>query len=182
MFDPFFKPLGVAIIGASRDPNKLGYGVVRNLTEYRYQGGIYPINPVASEILGHTCFPSVADVPDPVDLAVVVLPAPAVADVLEGCGSRGIKHAIIVSGGYAETGEEGQAREVALAQVAEEHGIRIMGPNCIGTIDTHTPVNTTCRRGPLPHRQPGQSGGRERDGDTGDDGHRPADAGHYCLH
>jgi acetyltransferase len=143
MFDPFFKPLGVAIIGASRDPNKLGYGVVRNLTEYRYQGGIYPVSPVASEILGHTCFPSVADVPDPVDLAVVVLPAPLVADVLGECGRRGIKHAIIVSGGYAETGGEGQAREAILAQVAAEHGIRIMGPNCIGTIDTHTPVNTT---------------------------------------
>jgi acetyltransferase len=143
MFDPFFKPLGVAIIGASRDPNKLGYGVVRNLTEYRYQGPIYPVSPVASEILGHTCFPSVADVPDPVDLAVVVLPAPLVADVLGECGRRGIKHAIIVSGGYAETGGEGQAREAILAQVAAEHGIRIMGPNCIGTIDTHTPVNTT---------------------------------------
>jgi acetyltransferase len=143
MFDPFFKPLGVAIIGASRDPNKLGYGVVRNLTEYRYQGGIYPVNPVAGEILGRACFPSVADVPDPVDLAVVVLPAPAVADVLEQCGSRGIKHAIIVSGGYSETGQEGKDREVILAQVAAKHGMRIMGPNCIGTIDTHTPVNTT---------------------------------------
>jgi len=143
MFDPFFKPVGVAIIGASRDPNKLGYGVVRNLTEYRYQGGIYPVNPVASDILEHTCFPTVADVPDPVDLAVVVLPAPLVADVLGECGRRGIKHAIVVSGGFGETGQEGQARETVLAQVAEEHGIRIMGPNCIGTIDTHTPVNTT---------------------------------------
>jgi acetyl coenzyme A synthetase (ADP forming)-like protein len=143
MFDPFFKPRGVAVVGASRDPHKLGYGVVRNLIEYRYRGGIYPVNPVASEILGHTCYPCVADVPDPVDLAVVVLPAPVVADMLDECGSRGIKHAIIVSGGFAETGPKGQAREVVLAQMAEKHGIRIMGPNCIGTIDTHTPVNTT---------------------------------------
>jgi acetyl coenzyme A synthetase (ADP forming)-like protein len=143
MLDPFFKPLGVAIIGASRDPQKLGHGVVRNLIEYHYRGGIYPVNPVAGEILGRTCFPSVADLPDPVDLAVVVLPAPAVADVLEQCGRRGIKHAIIVSGGYSETGQEGKDREVILAQVAGRHGMRIVGPNCIGTIDTHTPVNTT---------------------------------------
>jgi acetyl coenzyme A synthetase (ADP forming)-like protein len=143
MFDPFFKPLGVAIVGASRDPHKLGYGVVRNLIEYRYQGGIYPVNPAATEILGHTCYPSVAEVPDPVDLAVVVLPAPVVGEMLDQCGSRGIKHAIVVSGGYSETGEEGHAREVVMAQMAKKHGMRIMGPNCIGTIDTHTPINTT---------------------------------------
>jgi acetyltransferase len=143
MFDPFFKPRGVAVIGASRDPHKLGYGVVRNLTEYRYKGGIYPVNPVASEILGHACYPSVAEVPDPVDLAVVVLPAALVTDLLEQCGRRGIKHAIVVSGGFSETGEEGQALEVVLAQVAEKYGMRIVGPNCIGTIDTHTPINTT---------------------------------------
>ncbi|GAB4532572.1 MAG: acetate--CoA ligase [Anaerolineae bacterium] len=143
MFDPFFKPRGVAVIGASRDPHKLGYGVVRNLVEYRYQGAIYPVNPMASEILGHTCYPSVAEVPDPVDLAVVVLPAPLVAGVLDECGKRGIRHAIVVSGGFAETGPEGEAREVALAQIAEKYGMRILGPNCIGSIDTHTPVNTT---------------------------------------
>jgi acetyltransferase len=117
--------------------------VVRNLMEYRYRGAIYPVNPVAGEILGHTCYPAVADVPDPVDLAVVVLPAAQVADVLDQCGRRGIRHAIIISGGYGETGPEGLAREEALARVAHQHGMRIVGPNCIGTIDTHTPVNTT---------------------------------------
>jgi acetyl coenzyme A synthetase (ADP forming)-like protein len=143
MFDPFFNPRGVAVVGASRDPHKLGYGVVRNLVEYRYQGGIYPVNPVAGEILGRTCYPSVAEVPDPVDLAVLVVPAPTVIDMLDQCGNRGIKHVIIVSGGFAETGPEGQAREVLLAQVAKRHGIRIMGPNCIGAIDIHNSVNTT---------------------------------------
>lgn len=143
MFEPFFKPRGVAVIGASRDPQKLGYGVVRNLMEYRYGGAIYPVNPVANEILGHICYPSVADVPDPVDLAIVVVPARIVADVVDQCGERGIKHAIVVSGGFSETGPEGKAREEVLGQVARKHNVRIVGPNCIGTIDTHTPVNTT---------------------------------------
>src|SRR5574342_909858 len=125
--DPFFKPRGVAIVGASRDPHKLGYGVVRNLMEYRYRGAIYPVNPVAAEILGHACYPAVADVPDPVDLAVVVVPAAQVADVLDQCGRRGIRHAIVISGGYRETGPEGHTREEALAGVARQHGMRIVG-------------------------------------------------------
>lgn len=143
MLDPYFNPTGVAVIGASTDPHKLGHGVVRNLIEYRYRGPIYPINPKAGEILGRTCYPSIGDVPDPVDLAVVVVPAPAVADVVDQCGRRGIRHAIVVSGGFGETGPEGRAREEALMEAATRHQMRIIGPNCIGSIDTHTPINTT---------------------------------------
>ncbi len=141
--EPFFNPRGVAVIGASRDPHKLGYGVVRNLMEYRYKGAIYPVNPVASDILGHTCYPSIAEVPDPVDLAVVVVPASIVIKAMEQIGQRGITHAIVVSAGFSETGPEGEAREEALAQVAREYNIRVIGPNCIGTIDTHRSLNTT---------------------------------------
>jgi acetyl coenzyme A synthetase (ADP forming)-like protein len=143
VLNPFFNPNGVAVIGASRDPHKLGYGVVRNLVEYHYRGPIYPVNPVASEILDLRCYASITEVPDPVDLAVVVVPAPVVADMLDQCGKRGIKHAIVISGGFRETGPEGQAREEALARVAQRHGLRLVGPNCIGTIDTHASVNTT---------------------------------------
>lgn len=143
MLDPFFKPEGVAVIGASRDPHKLGHGVVRNLKEYRYRGPIYPVNKTASEILGERCYPNVTQVPDPVDLAVVIVPSKAVPDTLRECGDRGIKHAIVVSGGFSETGEEGRKLEDELKNVADEMGIHVIGPNCIGTIDTHTPVNTT---------------------------------------
>ncbi len=143
MFDPFFNPRGVAVVGASRDPHKLGHGVVRNLIDYRYRGSIYPVNPLASEILGLVCLPSLADVPDPVDLAVIVVPVQVVTNVVDQCGQRGIKHAIVVSGGFSETGPEGLTHEEALARVARKHGIRVIGPNCIGTIDTHTSVNTT---------------------------------------
>jgi acetyltransferase len=143
MLDTFFTPQGVAVIGASRNPHKLGYGVVRNLHEYHYQGAIYPINRSASEILGYACYSHISEVPDPVDLAVLVVPASVCAQTLKDCGQRGIKHAIVVSGGFAESGEQGQALEKELQEVAAEEGIRVIGPNCIGTIDTHTPVNTT---------------------------------------
>ncbi len=143
MLDPFFHPSGVAIIGASTDPHKLGYGVVRNLVQYHYRGPVYPVNPTAAEILGYRCYPTIADVPDPVDLAVIIVPATGVVDVVHACGKRGIKHAVVVSGGFAETGPEGLARERALRDAAKSFGMRIIGPNCIGTIDTHTPVNTT---------------------------------------
>lgn len=143
MLESFFKPRGVAVIGASRDPHKLGYGVVRNLKEFRYGGSIYPVNRSASEILEEPCYPSVSEVPDPVDLAVIVVPAPVVPDMLRECGERGIGHAIVISGGFSETGEEGKKLEQQLKEIAKELNMRIIGPNCIGTIDTHTPVNTT---------------------------------------
>ncbi|WP_440999255.1 acetate--CoA ligase family protein [Fodinibius sp. SL11] len=143
MLNPFFKPQGVAVIGASRNPHKLGYGVVRNLKEYRYQGGIYPVNKSATEILDLPCYPSVDEVPDPVDLAIIIVPAPVVPKVITQCGERGIKHAIVISGGFSETGEEGRRLEEELTRVAKEWDVNFIGPNCIGTIDTHTPVNTT---------------------------------------
>lgn len=143
MTDPFFAPKGVAIIGASQDAHKLGHGVLRNLIQYRYKGGIYPVNRKAYEILDKPCFSSVSEVPDPVDLAIIVVPARAVAGSLKECGERGIKHAVIVTGGFSETGEEGKELENELMEIADSYGIKIIGPNCIGTIDTHTPVNTT---------------------------------------
>ncbi|MEX0845595.1 MAG: CoA-binding protein, partial [Balneolaceae bacterium] len=143
MSNPFFSPKGVAVIGASQDSHKLGYGVIRNLIDYRYKGGIYPVNRKAYEILGLTCYESIDVVPDPVDLAIIIVPARAVSGVLKECGEREIKHVIIVTGGFSETGEDGQMLEEELLEVAKEFGIKMIGPNCIGTIDTHTPVNTT---------------------------------------
>ncbi|MBN1430258.1 MAG: acetate--CoA ligase family protein [Anaerolineae bacterium] len=139
----FFKPHGVAVIGASRDPQKLGHGVVRNLLEYRYTGPIYPVNPHADEILGLKTYPSIAAVPDPVDLAAIIVPAKHVEAALENCGKRGIRSVIVTSGGFRETGPDGAEREDALRRIAAQYQIRVIGPNCIGTIDAHTPLNTT---------------------------------------
>lgn len=108
-FTVFFRPRGVAVIGASHEQQRLGYGVVRNLQSVRYDGPIYPVNPHEDEILGYHVFPSIESVPDPVDLAVIVVPAPMVAEQVEACGKRGVKGAIIVSGGFRETGAEGAA-------------------------------------------------------------------------
>jgi acetyltransferase len=139
----FFQPRGVAVIGASRDPLKLGHGVVRNLLQYHYDGAIYPINPKAAEILGLRAYASVREVPDPVELAMIVVPAPMVPEALVDCGERGVGYAVIISGGFREVGLEGAEREAEAIQVAQQYGIRLLGPNCIGTIDTHMPINTT---------------------------------------
>ena len=106
---PFFSPNGVAVIGASRDPSKLSYGVIRNLVdpEHGYPGPIYPINPKADEILGLRCYPDIAAVPDPVELAVLIIPATAVPATITACGQRGIKAAVVISGGFREVGPEG---------------------------------------------------------------------------
>jgi acetyltransferase len=139
----FFRPTGVAVIGASREQQKLGHGVVRNLQSVRYDGPVYPVNPREDEILGYKVYSSVDEVPDPVDLAVIVVPAPMVAAQVEACGKRGIRGVIIISGGFGETGPEGADRECEIKRVADQYGIRVIGPNCIGTIDAHTPLNTT---------------------------------------
>ena len=149
---PFFTPNGVAVIGASRDPSKLSYGVVRNLVDPQrgYKGPIYPINPKAEEILGVRCYPDVGSVPDPVELAVLIIPAAAVAGGIEACGRRGVKAAIVISGGFREVGPEGLAREREMVAIAQRFGMRVMGPNGIGVIDTHTPLNTTFVKGMPP--------------------------------
>ena len=146
---PFFTPKGVAVIGASRDPSKLSYGVVRNLVdpEHGYPGPIYPINPKADEILGLRCYPDIAAVPDPVELAVLIIPATAVPATIAACGQRGIKAAVVISGGFREVGPEGAAHEREMVAIAERYGMRVMGPNGIGVIDTHTPLNTTFVKG-----------------------------------
>ena len=139
----FFKPKGVAVIGASRNTEKLGYSVVYNLVTHKFDGAIYPVNPVADEILGHKVYPTILDTPDPLDLAVMVVPARYVAGALEECGKRGVKAVTIVSGGFREVGPEGVAREEQIKEIAQKYDIAVMGPNCIGSIDTHTPLNAT---------------------------------------
>ena len=146
---PFFTPSGVAVIGASRDPGKLSYGVMRNLLDpdTGFPGPVYPVNPKADEVLGLRCYPDIAAVPDPVELAVLLIPAAHVPATIEACGQRGVKAAVVISGGFREVGPEGAAREREMVEIATRYGLRIMGPNGIGVIDTATPINTTFVRG-----------------------------------
>jgi len=141
--EKFFTPKSVAVIGASTDPTKLGYGVARNLLEGGFPGTVYLVNPKGGELLGHRLYPSVEALPETPDLAVILIPAPAVPPTLEACGRKGVPAAIIASGGFRETGEQGAALEAACVEIAQRHGIRLMGPNCIGLVDTHLPLDTT---------------------------------------
>ncbi|MDW8268257.1 MAG: acetate--CoA ligase family protein [Anaerolineae bacterium] len=141
--EPFFAPTGVALIGASATPGKLGYGVLQNLVGHGYRAPVYPVHPTHTAILGLPCYAEVAAVPDPVDLAVILIPAPAVPEALAACGRRGIRAAIVLSGGFAESGPEGAARQEALVATARRFGIRLLGPNCVGVLAAHTGFNAT---------------------------------------
>jgi len=147
MLDMFFNPKAVAVIGASANPSKLGHGVLANLIESGYGGRLYPINPKGGTILGLKCFPSVLDVPDPIDLVVVVVPSRFVASVLEESGEKGVRGAIIISAGFKEAGEKGARREQELLAIAERHGMRIIGPNCLGIIVPSVPMNASFAAG-----------------------------------
>jgi acetyltransferase len=147
---PFFSPTGVAVVGASHDPTKLGYGLSRNLVQSGYRGAIHFVNIHDGSLMGHPVYPSLAEVPDPVDLAVLLIPAAAMPAALLECVGRGIRAAIIAAGGFRETGPAGAALEEECLQVARANGLRLLGPNCIGLLDTHLPLDTTFLSPPGP--------------------------------
>ncbi|MEN8240851.1 MAG: acetate--CoA ligase alpha subunit [Chloroflexota bacterium] len=152
MLHMFFKPKSVAVIGASENPAKLGHAVLHNLVEEGYAavGKVFPINPKSKEILGHKAYPNVNDVPDEIDLAVIVIPYPYVPDALRTCGEKGIPGVIIISAGFREAGIEGIERERELVEIAKEYNIRIIGPNVLGVLDTFTPMNASFAAGSPP--------------------------------
>ena len=152
MLTPFFSPKGIALLGATNDPVKLGYGLARNLVQSNYQGAVHFVNPKGGSLLGRPVHTSIAQAPDPVDLAILLIPAPAVPQALKECGERGIHAAIIASGGFRETGPEGAALEARCLEIARGYSMRLLGPNCIGLLDTHLPLDATFLPppGPLP--------------------------------
>lgn len=143
MFEGFFAPRGVAVLGASQNPSKLGYGVARNMVVSNYPGALHFINPKGGQLFDRPIYPDVASAPDPIDLAVIIIPAKAVPSALEECGKRGIHYAIVGSGGFRETGDEGAELEKRCLEIAKKYDIRVLGPNCIGYLDTHLPIDTS---------------------------------------
>jgi len=143
MFEQFFSPKSVAVIGASREPEKLGSQILSNILSGQYPGKVYPVNPKATEISGLKCYPDVSSIPDIPDLAIVVVPAKIVCSVIEECGKKGTKAAIVISAGFKESGDEGRKREQELVNVAKKYGCRIIGPNCLGIIDTYSDLNVS---------------------------------------
>ncbi len=150
MLDEFFKPNAVAVIGASREEGKVGFSIVDNLVKAGFPGPIYPVNPKATEIRGLKCYPDLAQVPDGADLAVLVIPPKVCISTLEACVAKGIRSAVVISAGFKEVGGEGAEIEKALRARVRELGIRVVGPNCLGIIDTKSRLNATFAAGMPP--------------------------------
>ncbi len=149
----FFTPRSIAVIGASTNTHKLGYAVLENLVNGGFlsdERKVFPINPKSKEILDLPAFPSVLDVVDPIDLAVIVIPYQLVPEALRTCGEKKIPAAIVISAGFREAGMEGLEREQELVEITREYGIRLIGPNCLGVIDTITPMNASFSAGMPP--------------------------------
>ena len=147
---PFFEPRGVVVIGASTSPDKLGYGVARNLMECGYPGAIYFVSQKEGELFGHPLYQDLRQISDPIDLAILIVPPGSTPNVIEDCGRRGIKAAIILSSGFREVGAEGAVLEQRCLEVARAYKVRLLGPNCIGTINTRLPLDTTFLQPPMP--------------------------------
>ena len=128
--DCIFNAKSVAVIGASRTPGKLGYEILKNIIDANYSGKLYPVNPKADEILGLKAYKSVTEIPEPVDLAVIVIPARFVPDTVRECGKKGIRGIVVISGGFGEVGNK--ELEDDLVKAVKEYGIRMIGPNCQG--------------------------------------------------
>ena len=141
-----FKPKSVAVIGASTAPGKLGHDILANLKNGGFAGPLFPINPKADEILGLKVYKSIADTPEPPELAVVVIPAKIVTPTLEQCADKGVKGAVVITGGFAETGEEGERLQEEMAQVIRRTGLKVVGPNCQGV---NMPHHHMCASWPL---------------------------------
>lgn len=133
--DAFFKARGIAIVGASDDITKIGGRPVYLLRKYGYQGPIYPINPKGTMIQGLRAYASVRETPTVPDMAILAVPAGATADALRDCAARGVRGAIVFSSGFAEAGPQGVALQAELVEIARNSGMRLLGPNCLGTIN-----------------------------------------------
>ena len=141
--DKIFNPKSVAIVGASDEEGTVGYALLKNFKELGFEGKIYPVNIKKSEVLGLQAYPSVEQIPEPVDLAIIATPARTVPGIVEQCGKSGIKGLIIISAGFKEIGEEGRALEQKITELKKEYDLRIIGPNCLGVIRPSVKMNAT---------------------------------------
>ena len=132
-----FYPKSIAVIGASGTPGKLGWNVFTNLVSHKFGGKLYPINPRADEICGHKTYPRISAVPEPVDVAIVLVSAGVTPDVVEECCKCGVRYIVVESAGFAELGDEGKKIELSMKEIADRYGVRLLGPNCSGIINTH---------------------------------------------
>jgi acetate---CoA ligase (ADP-forming) len=143
MLEAIFSPQSVAVIGASPDSSRLGNRVLRNILEHGYTGAVYPIHPTAVQVLERPAYASVLQVPEPIDLAVIVIPAHHVLGVVDECGRKGVKGLVVISAGFKEVGGAGKDLERELTERVKQYGMRMVGPNCLGIIDTISNLNAS---------------------------------------
>jgi acetyltransferase len=143
LLETLFKPNSIAVVGASREPGKVGYEVLKNILNSGYKGRVYPVNPNVDELLGIKCYRTLTEIPDEVDLGVVAVPAMIVPKIAEEAGLKNVKVLAIISAGFRETGSEGARRENEVMKICRNYGIRVLGPNCLGIIDMYTPLNAS---------------------------------------
>ncbi|MBZ5741191.1 bifunctional acetate--CoA ligase family protein/GNAT family N-acetyltransferase [Nocardioides mangrovi] len=147
--EKFFNPRSVAVIGASRRQETIGQALVRNLITGDFTGRVYAVNPTSSAVSGLPTYKTVAEIPDEVDVAVVAVPAESVQDVVLDCAAKGVHGLIVVSSGFAETGDEGRVRQRKLVGLSRSYGLRLIGPNCLGIINTDSSISLNASLSPL---------------------------------
>jgi acetyl coenzyme A synthetase (ADP forming)-like protein len=147
--DALLKPKAIAVVGASRQPNTIGHQIVSNLVAHGFTGPVYPVNPRATAINSMHAWPNLASLPTPVDCAIVCIPRERVNDVAEECGTHGVKGLIVISAGFREVGGEGIERERQLVETVRRHGMRMLGPNCMGAINTDPAIRMNGTFAPL---------------------------------
>ena len=135
--DPILKPKTIAVIGASRSRDTIGHEILANLISRGFTGAVYPVNPHAHAIHSVRAYPSIGAVPEPVDLAIIVVPKQAVIPSAEECGQNGVKGLVVISAGFREVGTEGAERERELVKVCRRYGMRMIGPNCMGVLNAN---------------------------------------------
>jgi len=140
--DVFFNAKSIAIYGASASQNSVGASIVQNFIKPQYTGKVFAVNPKYNQVLGIPCFPTLQDIKEPVDLVIVAVPARITPRVFEDIAAKGVKASIIISGGFSETGPIGSELEDEVVAIAQKHGIRIIGPNCVGVVDTLSHIDT----------------------------------------
>ena len=153
VLDSFFRPRSVAVIGASSDPDKVGFAVLRNALygtiegpadrARGFDGKVFPVNAKGADVLGQKSFKSVTDIPEPVDLAVIAIPAQIIPKTVEDCGKRGVKAVVVITAGFSEVGPEGAKLEHEMLDAARRTGVRIVGPNCLGVIAAEKRLNVS---------------------------------------
>jgi acetyl-CoA synthetase (ADP-forming) len=147
---PIVNPKSIVFFGASNNFQRMGSIMLSSLETLGYEGTVYPIHRTEKEVRGHKAYPGVEDLPETPDLAIIVLPTDVVCETMEACGRKGIKHAIVVSGGFKEVGPKGAERQQELEKIADAYGIRFLGPNCLGVANPHLKLNPT----PIPAEGP----------------------------